>query len=68
VEACPKNLAPQKIHELITHEPDDPSILRRLNGCVYCGVCSFACPARLPLAETFASFVELSAEKGRQHA
>ena len=53
VDACPMRLQPLYMYRFVNAERLDE--LNRLNlmDCMECGCCSFACPAKLPLVESF---------------
>ena len=53
VEACPGNLMPQKMAQAAMH--NDYEAFVKLNGmeCDECGSCTYVCPARRPLTQTF---------------
>ena len=59
VEACPGNLVPQKMAVAASH--NDYATFEKLNGmeCYECGSCTFVCPAKRPLTQTF--------KEARQH-
>lgn len=59
VEACPGNLVPQKMALAASHNDYDTFV--QLNGmeCYECGSCTYVCPAKRPLTQTF--------KQARQH-
>ena len=59
VEACPGNLVPQKMAVAASH--NDYATFEKLSGmeCYECGSCTFVCPAKRPLTQTF--------KEARQH-
>jgi len=54
-EDCPVGVDPQALLEITErHEPAQASRLRP-HACIDCGLCSYVCPAELPLAEAAAN-------------
>ncbi len=53
VNACPGNLVPQKMAQAAMNNDYDAFV--KLNGmeCYECGSCTFVCPAKRPLTQTF---------------
>lgn len=53
MDACPMHLQPLYMYRFVNAERIEE--LNRLNlmDCMECGCCSFACPGKLPLVETF---------------
>ena len=53
MEACPGNLMPQMMAQAAMHNDYDTFV--KLNGmeCYECGSCTFVCPAKRPLTQTF---------------
>jgi len=53
VEACPSHIIPQKMYEY-SERFDNESFIG-LNGmeCCECGCCSYVCPAKLNLTQSF---------------
>ena len=50
VEDCPVGLNPSELMDLEAEETCDDAELAHLQVCVDCGLCSYVCPAQLPLA------------------
>lgn len=50
VEDCPVGLNPAELMQLEAEEACSAADLTLLNACVDCGLCSYVCPAQLPLA------------------
>lgn len=59
VQACPGNLVPQKMAQAASN--NDYEAFEKLSGmeCYECGSCTFVCPAKRPLTQTF--------KQARQH-
>ncbi len=49
VDACPLNLIPQKLVQLVKHEKWDELNIFNINDCVECGCCTYICPANIPI-------------------
>lgn len=54
VEDCPVGLDPVSLAQLELQATVDPAVVPELRACVDCGLCSYVCPSRLPLAATIA--------------
>ncbi len=52
IEDCPVGIDPPHLSQLEALADCDPVQHAHLHACVDCGLCSFVCPAQLPLAET----------------
>jgi len=52
VEACPWGLVPTRLHKLIQRGDVTAALAEGLSSCTECGCCSFACPSRIPLADS----------------
>lgn len=50
VEDCPVGLDPSMLMQVEAQPSCDPITLSQLQACVDCGLCSYVCPAQLPLA------------------
>ncbi len=67
VEDCPVGLDPSELMHLEAEHECDPIDLARLRVCVDCGLCSYVCPAQLPLAASIKR-ARSRFEKTRRHA
>lgn len=52
VEDCPIGLDPVTLGQLEARRETDATTLAHLRACIDCGLCSFVCPAELPLSAT----------------
>jgi electron transport complex protein RnfC len=51
VDACPMNLVPSELSQLLEAEDYDGAGDVNVMDCIECGCCAFACPARRPLVQ-----------------
>jgi electron transport complex protein RnfC len=60
VEACPVGLEPLNLHKALTLGDVSSARDEGLDFCIECGICSFVCPSRVPLAAVFHAAKEAS--------
>lgn len=53
VESCPVGLEPLNLHKALKQGAADLAWSEGLGFCIECGICSFVCPSRVPLAAEF---------------
>ena len=53
VPACPAQLSPQRLHEVLSASDVKSALAYRLTDCTECGACDAVCPSRIPLAQQF---------------
>ena len=53
VKSCPVGLEPLNLYKLLRQDNVVQARNDGLDFCIGCGICSFVCPSRLPLVETF---------------
>ena len=53
VEACPMNLTPVFMRMHVTKSQWDEVEALRVMDCIECGCCSYICPGRIPLVQSF---------------
>jgi electron transport complex protein RnfC len=51
VEACPMNLVPSELSQMIEAEDYETAETLNVLDCIECGCCAFACPAHRPLVQ-----------------
>jgi len=53
VESCPVGLEPLNLHKALVQGAADLAWSEGLGYCIECGICSYICPSRVPLAAEF---------------
>ena len=51
VEACPMNLAPSELSQMLVAEDYEAAERQNVTDCIECGCCAFECPAHRPLVQ-----------------
>ena len=59
VDACPVGLEPLNLHKALVQGNQELARLEGIGLCIGCGICSFVCPSRIPLASEFQDFLEV---------
>lgn len=52
VEDCPVGVSPVELSQLELQATCSPQLIPELRACIDCGLCTYVCPSRLPLAAT----------------
>lgn len=52
-DVCPVNILPQMAHKAILAEAVEEYLAHGLLDCVDCGLCSYVCPSKIELSQTF---------------
>lgn len=60
VISCPVGLEPLNLHKALLQDQVDVARDEGLDSCIGCGICSFVCPSRIPLATEFQRAQEVS--------
>ncbi|NIZ19609.1 RnfABCDGE type electron transport complex subunit C [Entomospira culicis] len=63
---CPLSLAPREMYQSIKANRLDIAHAYGLSECITCGLCSYHCPARLELSQTFVQAQDKPTLTGRQ--
>jgi electron transport complex protein RnfC len=53
IRACPMNLAPQRLNNLIRRGQYEQAKKEFVTDCIECGCCAFVCPAKIRLVHNF---------------
>lgn len=66
IKACPMGLQPLQLYRYVNAGMKDELERFNLEDCMECGCCSYVCPGRLPLVETFKAGKKLLKEGKRK--
>jgi len=64
-DICPRQLVPHLYSKYVRHDLAEEAIKYGLEGCIECGLCTFACPSKIPLLEDIMEGKKALEELGR---
>jgi len=64
-DICPRQLVPHLYSKYVRHDLAEDAIKYGLGACIECGLCTFACPSKIPLLEDITEGKKVLEELGR---
>lgn len=64
-DICPRQLVPHLYSKYVRHDLAEDAIKYGLGACIECGLCTFACPSKIPLLEDIVEGKKVLEELGR---
>lgn len=64
-DICPRRLVPHIYSKMVAFDMAEEAIKYGMEACIECGLCSFACPSKIPLLENIMKGKKELEERGR---